>query len=89
MPRHEWDTRVNAFEEAAARVLRRARGPLTVREITERAISTGLITPSGRTPDKSMYSIIRRANERRRKRGLKPRFIKKVDGKRVAYVLVT
>lgn len=42
------------YYEAALQVLRSAERPLTAREITERAISEGLITPTGRTPHVTM-----------------------------------
>jgi hypothetical protein len=42
------------YYEAAIQVLRSAQHPLTVREITARAIETGLITPAGKTPSASM-----------------------------------
>jgi len=42
------------YYEAALEVLRSARHPLTTREITDRAIKRGLITPSGKTPHLTM-----------------------------------
>ena len=40
--------------EAAVAVLRRARRPLTTREVTDEAIRLGLIRPHGKTPVASM-----------------------------------
>jgi len=42
------------YYEAALQVLRSVRHPLTTREITDRAIEEGLITPHGRTPHATM-----------------------------------
>ena len=42
------------YYEAALRILRSARRPLTTREITDLAIKKGLITPVGRTPHATM-----------------------------------
>jgi hypothetical protein len=44
------------YYEAALQVLRSARHPLTAREITDRAIERGLITPHGKTPHDTMSS---------------------------------
>jgi hypothetical protein len=46
------------FLEAAEDVLRRARKPLTAREITEAAMARGLISPRGRTPEATMSSAL-------------------------------
>ncbi|WP_367185041.1 winged helix-turn-helix domain-containing protein [Trebonia sp.] len=46
------------FYEAAIQVLRSAGCPLTTREITTRAIETGLITPRGKTPDATMSAAL-------------------------------
>ena len=42
------------YLRAAEAVLREARRPLSAREITELALSKGLIQPRGRTPVKTM-----------------------------------
>lgn len=42
------------FLDAAESVLRDARKPLTARQITEIALSKGLIQPSGETPEITM-----------------------------------
>lgn len=46
------------YYEAAIQVLRSAQHPLTVREITARAIESGLITPAGKTPDATMSAVL-------------------------------
>jgi hypothetical protein len=43
---------------AAIQVLRSAQRPLTVREITARAIEKGLITPAGKTPSATMSAVL-------------------------------
>lgn len=47
-----------SYYEAGVQVLRSAQHPLTVREITTRAIEVGLITPAGRTPDATMSAAL-------------------------------
>ena len=42
------------YYEAALQVLRSVKHPLTTREITDRAIESGLITPRGKTPHSTM-----------------------------------
>jgi hypothetical protein len=46
------------YYEAAIQVLRFAQRPLTVREITARAIEKGLITPAGETPGATMSAVL-------------------------------
>lgn len=82
-----WDTRINAFEEAAAEVLRRAQRPLSAIELMERMIQDGLVVPTGKTPHKSLYNIIRRANARREAAGDAPRFQPHGDRNLVKYSL--
>ncbi len=42
------------YYDAALQVLRSAQRPLTIREITDQALRTGLITPVGKTPEATM-----------------------------------
>ncbi len=46
------------YYKAAIEVLRSASHPLTTREITERAIEAGLITPRGKTPNATMAAAL-------------------------------
>ena len=48
------------FREAAIRVLRESGRPLTVEEITDRALESGLIEPSGKTPAATMSAVLYR-----------------------------
>jgi HB1, ASXL, restriction endonuclease HTH domain len=49
------------YYEAALQVLRSARRPLTTREVTDRALAQGLITPViGGTPRKTMAAVLYR-----------------------------
>ena len=41
MRRQRWDTQRSAFEDAAVRVLKQSRRPLTVRELMKRMIDSG------------------------------------------------
>lgn len=43
-----------SYKEAAASVLRKEKRPMTAKEIISAAVTTGLLTPSGRTPDASL-----------------------------------
>ncbi|MBA2631257.1 MAG: restriction endonuclease [Thermoleophilaceae bacterium] len=62
--------------DIAEQVLRDAGGsPLHYREITERAVSGGLITPGGDTPWASVNAAMGVDNRRREARGELPRFI--------------
>jgi hypothetical protein len=51
------------FLEAAEEVLRRAEGPLSARQITEIAISRGLLTTAGKTPEATMSARLYEAPE--------------------------
>jgi HB1, ASXL, restriction endonuclease HTH domain len=46
------------YYEAALRILRSAGRPLTTREITESAVSSGLIAPTSKTPQASMARVL-------------------------------
>ena len=46
------------YLEAALSVLRRAKRPMTTREVTERALTQGLITPRGKTPEATMSAVL-------------------------------
>jgi Restriction endonuclease/HB1, ASXL, restriction endonuclease HTH domain/C-terminal AAA-associated domain len=62
--------------EIAEQVLREAGGgPLHYREITERASSAGLMTPTGETPWASINAAMGVDNRRREARGELPRFV--------------
>jgi hypothetical protein len=47
-----------SYVDAALLVLRTARRPMTVEEITERAIEKGLIAPKGKTPVATMRAAL-------------------------------
>jgi HB1, ASXL, restriction endonuclease HTH domain len=46
------------YHEAAIEVLKAAKHPLTVQEITDQAIEGGLITPTGKTPAATMSAVL-------------------------------
>jgi len=46
------------YYEAALQVLRTAKRPLTVEEITDQAVERGLITPGGKTPQATMRATL-------------------------------
>jgi hypothetical protein len=53
------------YYEAAVEVLKAARRPLTVREITDQAVEAGLIAPRGKTPVDTMKAALYRPRGRR------------------------
>jgi hypothetical protein len=46
------------YFEAALRVLRETKRPMTTRELTHAAIASGLITPIGKTPEATMSATL-------------------------------
>jgi hypothetical protein len=46
------------YYDAALQVLRSVQRPLTTREITDRAVKSGLITPVGKTPEATMEAVL-------------------------------
>ena len=48
------------FLPAARKVLSRSKGPLTCHEIIDRAKRAGLLTTTGKTPAKTLYSSLTR-----------------------------
>jgi hypothetical protein len=53
------------YYEAAIEVLKAAKRPLTVEEITNQAVEAGLIAPNGKTPTASMSAVLYRPGNRR------------------------
>lgn len=45
---------------AASAVLRRSSVPLNCREIVERGVAVGLLSPCGKTPEKSLHGMLSR-----------------------------
>jgi len=85
--KRRWDTRIPGFEIATVSVLRKARNPLSVGEISAILLAEKLIKTTGKTPEKTLYTLIRRSNQRAEKIGRKPIFKKIRQGARVRYVL--
>ncbi|MCY1290257.1 HB1, ASXL, restriction endonuclease HTH domain [compost metagenome] len=50
----------SGFLPAAEAVLKQAGKPLTCREIVERATDAGLLDSSGKTPARTLYSLLQR-----------------------------
>jgi len=70
--------------DAAERVLREQPGQaLHSKEITERALATGLIAPRSETPWVYVAAAIRKDNRRRQQRGETPRFTAAGQGRYV------
>ena len=75
-----WSRQFSEYEVAAIKVLRQASCPLRISEITKKIVSQKLVTVRGRTPEKSLYSILYRKEQKRAMRGEKLLF-KRVKGK--------
>jgi hypothetical protein len=60
--------------DAAERVLKESEVPLSIFEITERALHQGLITPKSDTPAVYVRAAIRKDNRKRESRGEPLRF---------------
>jgi HB1, ASXL, restriction endonuclease HTH domain len=48
------------YYQAAVKVLRSAQRPLTTREVADRALTQGLITPVGKRPHATMGAVLTR-----------------------------
>ena len=79
-PLNTWSRQFSEYEVATIKILRQASGPLTVPEIVKKIVAQKLVTVRGKTPAKSLYSILSRKEQKRAKRGEKLIF-KKVKGK--------
>ena len=77
------------FESAAVKVLKESRKPLTLMEITKRIIDKKLCDTNGKTPDKTLYSIISRREKARIERGENTLFKKSKDQGFIKYTLNT
>ncbi len=80
------------YEEAAVSILRSSKAPLSIAEILERMFDANLVKVTGKTPEKSLYIVIRRANARRLRRGEVPLFIRhqsKANPRFIVYELAT
>ena len=72
----ESNRRPKKMVQAAIEVLSESREPLDIREITDRILKTKRYRPKGKTPDRSLYSIILRENQRSAETGEDPLFLK-------------
>lgn len=84
---NRWDCKVSQFENAAIQILLNSPYPLTIKELVEAMISQELITVRGKTPHRSLHSLIQRKDAKRLKKGLTPVFKKIREGKTVRYFL--
>lgn len=71
-----------SFNNAAEKILREqeAPTPMHYREITDRALESGLLHTEGRTPEATMYAQIIQEEQRRERRGEAARFIRHGKG---------
>ncbi|MHB0980668.1 MAG: HTH domain-containing protein [Thermoleophilia bacterium] len=71
-----------SFTDAAERVLELdgMRRPIHYREITQRALGSGLLATQGLTPEATMYSVLMGEIERKTRRGEVPRFHRRSRG---------
>ncbi|MFC2032513.1 winged helix-turn-helix domain-containing protein [Chloroflexota bacterium] len=63
-----------SFPEAAYIVLKKARKPLNIAEITNKALSEGILVTQGKTPVRTMSASLYLENKRKFQRGRKTRF---------------
>lgn len=61
-------------EDAMVKVLKKAKGPMSLAEIVSEIQKLHSTILSGQTPTKSLYSIVYRREKRRREDGEKPLF---------------
>jgi len=71
-----------SFNNAAEKILREqaGRSPMHYREITVRALESGLLHTEGRTPEATMYAQIIQEEQRRERRGEAARFVRHGKG---------
>jgi restriction system protein len=67
-----------SFTDAAEKVLDMYadKSPMHYRVITDKALGLGLIASAGKTPEATLYAQIITENQRRTKRGERPRFVR-------------
>ena len=75
------------WEDAMVKVLSTSKKPLPLHEITKRIIARNLVDYHGDTPQKTLYSIVTRAETRREELGSLVIFIKHKQGTRITYEL--
>jgi len=78
----EQSVSAHSFSDAAEIVLKNTknREPLHYRDIAATALSEGLITTAGKTPEMTMYAVILQEIKRHTARGAQPRFVKHGKG---------
>jgi len=71
-----------SFTDAAARVLRHFAGnqPMHYRDVTKKALENGWLVTAGQTPEATLYSQVYTEIERRKTKGLQPRFYRLKKG---------
>ncbi|EGR1136740.1 hypothetical protein FXE61_07315 [Vibrio cholerae] len=70
-----WDRKMSRNEQLMFQVLESAMQPLNLTEIVNAIKAIDNTSLAGKTPDKSLYSIIYRREKRRKENGQPPMFI--------------
>ncbi|MRF68118.1 hypothetical protein GIJ48_16715 [Escherichia coli] len=70
-----WDRKMSRNEQLMFQVLESAMQPLNLAEIVNAIKAIDNTSLAGKTPDKSLYSIIYRREKRRKENGQSPMFI--------------
>ncbi len=70
-----WDRKMSRNEQLMFQVLESAMQPLNLAEIVNAIKAIDNTSLAGKTPDKSLYSIIYRREKRRKEKGQPPMFI--------------
>lgn len=76
-----------SFEAAALSVLSKAREPMSISALSQQILKQGLVSVRGKTPERSLYSIILRGEQRREQAGEKRLFRRIQDGRKVFYTV--
>lgn len=80
-----WDRSTSNAEQLMVQILQQAGEPLTLDEIVARMLEMDPTALTGKTPKKSLYSVIVRREKRRVTKGHEPLFNKTVRGGAIYY----
>lgn len=70
-----WDRRKSNLEELMVEILKKKKKPLTLLEVVDEISKTNPEVFTGKTPSKSLYSIIYRREKLRIEKGSQPMFL--------------
>ena len=82
-----WNRQKSNLEELMVEILKKKKKPLTLVEVVEQISKTSPEAFTGKTPSKSLYSIIYRREKLRIEKGQQPVFLKDTEQKETLYSL--